>query len=194
MPAPAAIWRLINRWGEQNCFHSPRMYVCCGVARRLRGELCSALGAATGEDLAAVGGSHSLSEAMHLGSVTLSGLIGTNSCHGIYTSCKNMLNSEKPNGSRRSESEYSCSYGAYKRYYSRYGHVLSIFFCTSPTFSESCARKTENAQHSPAPAGAPGKFQSTDSAITNYGRLFRQKTIAQQLVWRRSASIYRADT
>ena len=60
---------------------------------RLRRELCSALGAATGEDLAAVGGSHSLSEAMHLGSVTLSGLIGTNSCHGIYTSCKNMLNS-----------------------------------------------------------------------------------------------------
>ena len=69
--------------------------VCVLRCRRvqLRGELCSALGAATGEDLAAVGGSHSLSEAMHLGSVTLSGLIGTNSCHGIYTSCKNMLNS-----------------------------------------------------------------------------------------------------
>ena len=69
--------------------------VCVLRCRRvqLRGELCSALGAATGEDLAAVGGSHSLSEAMHLGSVTLSGLIGMNSCHGIYTSCKNMLNS-----------------------------------------------------------------------------------------------------
>ena len=69
--------------------------VCVLRCRRvqLRGELCSALGAATGEDLAAVGGSHSLSEAMHLGSVTLSGLIGTNSCHEIYTSCKNMLNS-----------------------------------------------------------------------------------------------------
>ena len=66
---------------------------------RLRRELCSALGAATGEDLAAVGGSHSLSEAMHLGSVTLSGLIGTNSCHGIYTSCKNMLNSGRRSAS-----------------------------------------------------------------------------------------------
>ena len=53
--------------------------VCVLRCRRvgLRRELCSALGAATGEDLAAVGGSHSLSEAMHLGSVTLSGLIGT---------------------------------------------------------------------------------------------------------------------
>ena len=75
--------------------------VCVLRCRRvqLRGELCSALGAATGEDLAAVGGSHSLSEAMHLGSVTLSGLIGTNSCHGIYTSCKNMLNSGRRSAS-----------------------------------------------------------------------------------------------
>ena len=80
--------------------------VCVLRCRRvqLRGELCSALGAATGEDLAAVGGSHSLSEAMHLGSVTLSGLIGTNSCHEIYTSCKNMLNSGRRYSLRRSES------------------------------------------------------------------------------------------
>ena len=107
---------------------------------RLRRELCSALGAATGEDLAAfcpsslqdvssVSGSHSLSEAMHLGSVTLSGLIGTNSCHGIYTSCKNMLNSGRRYSLRRSESKFSCSYGAYDKYYSRYPLDLSIFFC-----------------------------------------------------------------
>ena len=106
--------------------------VCVLRCRRvqLRGELCSALGAATGEDLAAVGGSHSLSEAMHLGSVTLSGLIGTNSCHGIYTSCKNMLNSGRRYSLRRSESKkFSCPYGAYDKYYSRYPLDLSIFFC-----------------------------------------------------------------
>ena len=44
-------------------------------------QLCSALGTTTGQDLAAVGSSHSLSEAMNFGSVTLFGLIGTNSCH-----------------------------------------------------------------------------------------------------------------
>ena len=48
---------------------------------RLRRELCSALGAATGEDLAAVGGSHSLAEAMDLLAVELLGLIGTFRCH-----------------------------------------------------------------------------------------------------------------
>ena len=37
----------------------------------------SALRAAAGKDLPTVGGSHSLSEAVDFGSVTLSGLIGT---------------------------------------------------------------------------------------------------------------------
>ena len=37
----------------------------------------AALGTAAGENLAAVGGSHSLAEAMDLGAVTLSGLVGT---------------------------------------------------------------------------------------------------------------------
>ena len=60
--------------------------VCVLRCRRvqLRGELCSALGAATGEDLAAVGGSHSLSETMHFGSLALLGLIGTNSRHCLH--------------------------------------------------------------------------------------------------------------
>ena len=51
--------------------------VCVLRCRRvqLRGELCSALGAATGEDLAAVGGSHSLSEAVFHFSVSFLGLI-----------------------------------------------------------------------------------------------------------------------
>ena len=42
------------------------------------------IGAATGEDLAAVGGSHSLSETMHFGSLALLGLIGTNSRHCLH--------------------------------------------------------------------------------------------------------------
>ena len=46
----------------------------------LGGQLCSALGAAAGQNLAAVLGGHSLSETMHLGSVTLLGMIGTQHC------------------------------------------------------------------------------------------------------------------
>ena len=51
--------------------------VCVLRCRRvqLRGELCSALGAATGEDLAAVGGGHSLAEAVLLGTLALLGLV-----------------------------------------------------------------------------------------------------------------------
>ena len=41
------------------------------------GQNLAALSAATGQNLAAVGGSHSLAEAMNLGAVTLGGLIGT---------------------------------------------------------------------------------------------------------------------
>ena len=41
------------------------------------GQNLAALSAATGQNLAAVGGSHSLAEAMNLGTVALSGLIGT---------------------------------------------------------------------------------------------------------------------
>ena len=123
--------------------------VCVLRCRRvqLRGELCSALGAATGEDLAAVGGSHSLSEAMHLGSVTLSGLIGTNSCHGIYTSCKNMLNSGRRSASAAASQEFSCSHGAYKWYYSRYPLDLSIIFCIFAMFSVSAKSLHISALH-----------------------------------------------
>ena len=45
------------------------------------GQTGAALGAATGQDLAAVGGSHSLAEAMNLLAVQLLGLIGTFRCH-----------------------------------------------------------------------------------------------------------------
>ena len=48
---------------------------------RLRGQLRSALGAAAGKDLAAIGGSHALAEAVDLGAVQLLGLIGTFGCH-----------------------------------------------------------------------------------------------------------------
>ena len=48
---------------------------------RLVGQTGAALGAATGQDLAAVSGSHSLAEAVDLGAVQLLGLIGTFRCH-----------------------------------------------------------------------------------------------------------------
>ncbi len=47
----------------------------------LGGQLGAAFCTAASQNLAAVGRRHSLSKAMNLGSVTLSGLIGTNSCH-----------------------------------------------------------------------------------------------------------------
>ena len=48
---------------------------------RLVGQTGTALGAAASQDLTAIGGSHSLAEAVNLGSLTLLGLIGTNSGH-----------------------------------------------------------------------------------------------------------------
>ena len=47
----------------------------------LVGQTGAALGAAAGQDLAAVGGSHSLAEAVDLLAVQLLGLIGTLGCH-----------------------------------------------------------------------------------------------------------------
>ena len=47
----------------------------------LVGQTGAALCAATGQDLAAVGSSHSLAEAVDLLAVQLLGLIGTLSCH-----------------------------------------------------------------------------------------------------------------
>lgn len=64
----------------------------CGHGKLGR-QFCAALCTTAGQHLAAVGRGHSLSKAMNLCSVTLLGLIGTNSCHIRYTSCKIMLNS-----------------------------------------------------------------------------------------------------
>ena len=44
------------------------------------GQAGTALGAATGENLAAIAGSHSLTEAVYLGALALLGLIGTEHC------------------------------------------------------------------------------------------------------------------
>ena len=44
----------------------------------------SAFGAAAGQDLAAVGGGHSLAEAADLGAVALLGLVGTNGSHVVH--------------------------------------------------------------------------------------------------------------
>ena len=49
----------------------------------LDSETLAALGATTGQDLAAVGGSHSLAEAMDLLAVELLGLIGARSSHFV---------------------------------------------------------------------------------------------------------------
>ena len=51
------------------------------AAQRLRGQLGSALGTTAGENLTAVGGSHSLAEAVNLLAMQLLGLIGTFRCH-----------------------------------------------------------------------------------------------------------------
>ena len=70
---------------EQNSFYSPRIKSNFGGIRgpnNLGGQLCSALGTAASQNLAAVLGGHSLSETMHLGSVTLLGLIGTQ--HSVH--------------------------------------------------------------------------------------------------------------
>ena len=62
--------------------------------RRLGGQNLAALSTAAGENLAAVGSSHSLTETVNLGTMTTAGLIGT--LHE-YTSCQNgfhMLDSQ----------------------------------------------------------------------------------------------------
>ena len=53
----------------------------CAYPSRLVGQTSAALGAATSQDLAAVGGSHSLAEAVDLLAVELLGLVGTFRCH-----------------------------------------------------------------------------------------------------------------
>ena len=61
--------------------YASKYWAIFAVMAKLGRQLSSALGTTASQDLAAVGSSHSLSEAMNFGSVTLFGLIGTNSCH-----------------------------------------------------------------------------------------------------------------
>ena len=77
---------------KEACSFHPYISAIFAAMAESGGQLGATLGATTGQDLAAVGRSHSLSEAMNLGSVTLSGLIGTQ--HLVYTSCKIMLNTQ----------------------------------------------------------------------------------------------------
>ena len=46
----------------------------------LQGQTLATLGTTAGEDLTAVGSSHSLAETVHLGALALLGLIGTEHC------------------------------------------------------------------------------------------------------------------
>ena len=65
---------------EKTSFHPYISAIFAAIAES-GGELGAAFGATASQDLTAVGSGHSLSEAMDFGSVPLSGLIGTNSCH-----------------------------------------------------------------------------------------------------------------
>ena len=138
--------------------------VCVLRCRRvqLRGELCSALGAATGEDLAAVGGSHSLSEAMHLGSVTLSGLIGTNSCHGIYTSCKNMLNSGRHGASAAASQNLAAPMEHTTGIIADWPPICQFFFAFSALFPNLVSRS--GARHKIARLSASASEAGTSAA------------------------------
>ena len=53
-------------------------------ALKLQADADTALRAAASQDLAAVGGSHTLTETVHLGAMTLLGLIGTNHADTSY--------------------------------------------------------------------------------------------------------------
>ena len=60
--------------------NQPPLEIRCSVTSNyhlLVGEACSALCSAASEDLAAVSGGHSCTEAMHLLALTLLGLVGT---------------------------------------------------------------------------------------------------------------------
>ena len=92
-----------HKKGAGRCFapHFPPVSLssesrCCFASRRRSGgQNLAALSTAAGENLAAVGSSHSLAETVNLGTMTTAGLIGT--LHE-YTSCQNgfhMLDSHK---------------------------------------------------------------------------------------------------
>ena len=53
------------------------------------GQAITTASAAASQDLAAVGGSHSLTETVLLGALKLLGLIGTRSCHSVTPPIKN---------------------------------------------------------------------------------------------------------
>ena len=75
-------------------FRSQASHATVFSRRRLGGQNLAALSTAAGENLAAVGSSHSLTETVNLGTMTTAGLIGT--LHK-YTSCQNgfhMLDSQ----------------------------------------------------------------------------------------------------
>ena len=68
--------------GRTDCSIHPKFIGINGVRTgESVAESVSALAAATGKDLAAVSGSHSLSEAMNFLAMELLGLIGTFRCH-----------------------------------------------------------------------------------------------------------------
>ena len=96
--------RCPNKKGAGRINHSPRMDSRFAMSdhslwlptdnKRLRREDLTSFGTAAGQNLAAVGSSHSLPETVDLGSVTTAGLVGT--LHTGYTSCQfQMLDSRK---------------------------------------------------------------------------------------------------
>jgi hypothetical protein len=100
------------------------------------GQAGAALGAATGQDLAAVGGSHSLAEAVDLGAMQLLGLIGTFRCHvetppvSIPAVLAGGTYSTPPLSGRRSK--HSSRVTATHTIVYRHFHILSIKTSISP--------------------------------------------------------------
>ena len=68
---------------------SDRYAVVAHADLQLGRQNIAALCTAASQNLAAIGGSHSLTETVNLGSVATAGLIGT--LHILYTSCQNHI-------------------------------------------------------------------------------------------------------
>ena len=83
-----------NGAGRNIAPHTNPFCCCSSAAHRLGGQNLAALCTAAGENLTAVGRSHSLAEAMNLGTMTTAGLIGT--LHAVHLLCvfTSMLDSQ----------------------------------------------------------------------------------------------------
>ena len=88
--------------GAGRIIHSPRcssrfaseLISCSAQGSSSGGQNLAASCTAAGQDLTAIGGSHSLAETVNLGTVTVAGLVGT--LHSGYTSCTQISYARQP--------------------------------------------------------------------------------------------------